>query len=128
MPAGVYDFEVEQGATYKPILQWKNKDTGVPYNITGCEVRMQVRKSQQQPVIIEATTTNGKFVITDGPNGTFQMVLSSADTSLLTSKEAVYDIEIAFPDGPPPTVVRVLKGRFLVDPNITQIESEPVLS
>lgn len=128
MPAGVYDFEVEQGASFKPILEWKNKETGVPYNITGCEIRMQVRKAQQQPVLLEVTTTNGKFVITDAANGKFQMLLSATDTSLLTTKDAVYDIEVAFPDGPPQTVIRVLKGKFIVDPNITQITNEPVLS
>ena len=127
MPAGVYDFEVEQGATFKRSFLYSNKDTGVPYNISGCKIRMQVRKAQQQPVIIEATTENGKFTITDGPGGKFDMTLSAVDTAALTSKEALYDIEIEFPDGPPATVNRILKGAFKVDPSITQIVSEPVL-
>ena len=127
MPAGIYDFEVEQGATFKRSFLYSNKGTGIPYDITGCKIRMQVRKAQQQPVIIEATTENGKFTITDGPGGEFAMNLSAADTAALTTKEALYDIEIEFPDGPPATVNRILKGSFKVDPSITQIPTEPVL-
>lgn len=53
MPAGIYDFEVEQGATFKRSFLYSNKATDIPYDITGCKIRMQVRKAQQQPVLLK---------------------------------------------------------------------------
>ena len=126
MPAAKADLSIEQGATYAFEIQWRNKTTLIPYDITGCIVNMQIRKAQQQPVIVDASTTNGKITIVNGAEGRIGVKLKSADTSLLAVKEALYDIEIVFPNDDLDTY-RILEGVVNVSPNITQVPSEPIL-
>lgn len=127
MPAAKADLYIEQGSTYAFELQWRNKQTLAPYDITGCEVRMQIRKSQQSELIVDASTTNGKITIVNGLEGRIGVKLKSADTSLLAVKEAMYDIEVVFPNADEDTY-RILEGKVDISPNITQAVSEPILT
>ena len=127
MPAVKADLPIEQGATYAFEIQWRNKATLVPYDITGCTVNMQIRKSQQSDVIIDASTTNGKITIVNGVEGRIGVKLKAADTSLLAVKEALYDMEVVFPNADTDTY-RILEGKVTVSPNITQVASEPILT
>lgn len=115
---------IEQGATFETGFNWHRESTttpgtaGDPYDLTGCIARMQIRKSQGSPVLVDATTTNGKIVL-GTTDGRVDIVLSDDDTDMLTTKSALYDLEIEFPDG---RVVRLLQGPVTVDPNITQVD------
>ena len=42
--AAVYDITIEQGATFRLSLVWKDS-SNVPVNLTGYTARMQVRRS-----------------------------------------------------------------------------------
>ena len=88
---------------------------------------MQIRKSQQSDVIIDASTTNGKITIVNGVEGRIGVKLKAADTSLLAVKEALYDMEVVFPNADTDTY-RILEGKVTVSPNITQVASEPILT
>ena len=127
MPAVKADLPIEQGATYAFEIQWRNKDTLVPYDITGCTVNMQIRKAQQSDVIVDASTTNGKITIVNAVEGRIGIKLKAADTSLLAVKEALYDMEVVFPNADTDTY-RILEGKVTVSPNITQVASEPILT
>ena len=127
MPAAKADLSIEQGATYAFEIQWRNKTTLVPYDITGCTVNMQIRRAQQSDVIVDASTTNGKITIVNAVEGRIGIKLKAADTSLLAVKEALYDIEVVFPNADSDTY-RILEGKVTVSPNITQAVSEPILT
>ena len=116
MAAAKYDFTIEQGATTTKPFVWKSGD-GVPVDISGYDVRMQVRRSvSSSDVLLAADTGNGRFQV-DGPNGKFTLVLSAADTSAITWTTGVYDIELEDGDG---VVTRLLMGTVTVSKGVTR--------
>lgn len=146
MTAVKKDLYIEQGTTFVLPFQWCTAGVdavtpGPPRDLTGWQVRMQVRKSQGEPVQINATTTNGKIVLgwdpnnlatdptalpagtPDPANGWITVYLTDDDTDLLNTKTGKYDLEAESPAG---RVYRLLQGVVTVDPNITQ-ESDDVV-
>ncbi len=137
MPAVRKDLVIEQGATFVLDFVWHLEDPdepgepGSPVDLTGSTARMQVRKSQQSPILVDARSTgDSPRIILGGNTGRIIVTLTDEDTDLLTSKKALYDLEVKFPAGAPHNgrVVRLLKGAVDVDPNITQETEDPVVS
>jgi len=129
MPAIKKDLYVEQGSTYRLGLQWvtlsdEPGEPAEPVDLTGYKARLQMRKAQQQPALISASTETGEFEI-DGPTGTVRLVLSPDQTNDLSIKSLKYDLEVESPDG---EVDRLLEGSVTVSPNITQMVDEPVVT
>lgn len=94
------DLNIYKGSTYRKGFQWKVKSTNLPMDLTGCSIKMQVRSCKTDTtVLLEASTTNGKIVLTDAANGKWQINLSPADTAALAFSKAVYDLDITFPSG-----------------------------
>lgn len=143
MTAVEVDITIEQGATFRMGFTWAdgvddgsgNIVAGTPKNLTGYIARMQIRKTQGSPALVDATSTNGKILL--GPpagndagtpvlsNGRIVVKLSDEDTDLLNTKSAKYDLEVETATG---EVYRLLKGAVTVDPNITQEGgAEPVV-
>lgn len=132
MSAANVSLTIEQGATFTLIFTWYHDSLttpgtpGDPVDLTGAELRMQIRKNQQSPVLAEATSTGASPKITHGgTNGTVTVKLGATDTNALTSKSALYDLEAVMPNG---DVHRVVSGTVTVSPNITQIGGEPVVT
>ena len=130
------DLYIEQGASFIEPFQWCRNDgtedapvVGDPYDLTGYEARMQVRKKQHMPAKVDATTANGKIVLGKDPEtgavdlatGWITILLSDEDTDLLDSKTMLYDLEVVDPTG---FVYRLLEGSITVSPNITQDQTE----
>jgi hypothetical protein len=133
MTAVKKDLYIEQGTTFKLGFNWYQESltvpgaAGEPYNLTGVTVRMQVRKTQQQPVIIDATSVGVTPAITIDPLvGRIDVKLPATATSALINKAGVYDLEVEFPAGG--DTYRVLEGAVVVSPNITQTPTDPVLA
>jgi len=129
MTAATSDLYIEQGATFKLAFTWyADGDGTTPRDLTAATVRMQIRKNQQSPVLLDARSdgVNPKIIINgDGDSvGTVRITLSDSDTDALTSKSARYDIEVEMADG---TVYRLFQGAVTVSPNITQLSGEPVV-
>lgn len=85
-----------------------------PVDLTGAEVRMQIREQVGGAVLLELTTENDGLAIT-GP-GTITRTLSATQTAALAWTEAVYDLEVQYPDG---TVQRYLQGAVTVSREVT---------
>lgn len=134
---------IEQGATFTFTFTWSDGvvdpvdptivTAGTPKDLTGYTARMQIRKSQGDPALISADTTNGKIILGVPPgggapvltNGRITVKLTDEDTDTLNTKSALYDLEVENAAG---DVWRLLKGKVTVDPNITQEGgSEPVV-
>ncbi len=127
MSAGQYDLYIEQGATFRTVLTYLHRDgtvdvngdpIAVPYDLTGCEVRMQIRQRRGTEVLISVTTANGAIVIDPDPT-TGRMVITISDeaTDSLTMSRARYDLEVEYPSG---DVIRLIEGRVSISGNITQ--------
>lgn len=116
MAAGLYNFDIEQGIPFARILNLKDS-AGVTMNLTGYSARMQIRPYvSSTEVLIEATTVNGKLIITP-LTGVLTISLSEADTKLLTYTKSVYDIELLDTANSP---VRLLQGSITVSREVTR--------
>lgn len=130
--ATVLPIVIEQGATFFLEFVWRGASAedpnvpGDPVNLTGSSLRMQIRTRQQQPVKAQATSDD--YISHDGAGGKITVKLPASVTSAIDVKSAKYDLEAEIPgDGDEPDVFRVLEGNVKVKPNITQIESDPVI-
>lgn len=127
MAAADYDLYIEQGATFRFTLIYGHKDGTVdsdgnanvlPYDLTGCKIRMQIRQRRGSEVLIAATTTNGGIVIDPDPTtGKMTITITDEATDSLTISKAKYDLEVGYPSG---DVLRILQGSVKISPNITQ--------
>lgn len=131
MTAVARDLYVEQGADFFLTFQWlRESETtpgtpGDPRDLTGHEVRMQIRRSPKSSgVLVDANSTNGKIVVgfdpsgpPDPANGRIRIHLTSQDTDLLDVEQAAYDLEVESPSG---VVTRLLTGAVEVSLNVTR--------
>lgn len=121
MPAGKLNLKIEQGATFKKLLQWKAGDPSVPVDITGYQIRMQVRSEQPSAtVLLDLNTGNAHIAITNATQGQFELRLTATETAALTFETGVYDLEMVAPDAPDNTVTRLLAGSVSVSPEVTR--------
>ena len=118
--------DLEQGATYRRSLTFGTADEDgnllAPYDITDCQVRMQIRKKVLGDVYLDATTENG-LIRTDGPAGAIFLEFDEEATNGLTYPRCVYDLEIVIPTARGDLaegVYRLLQGNVTVSLNVTQ--------
>ena len=125
---------IEQGATFTTGFNWHRESdpptfpatAGAAYDLTGCVVRMQLRKNQQSPIILAASSDGENPAITlGGVTGRIDIKLTDEMTDQVTTKSAQYDLEVQMANG---DVHRLLEGSVTISPNITQVELDPVLS
>ena len=114
MPAGIYNFTCEQGATFTRDIEVTNFDDSIR-SLGGFTARMQVRKDlEAASALIELTTENGRISIT--PNtGTVSLTITAADTAALEFG-GIYDLELVGGTG---VIQRLLQGNFNLDENVT---------
>lgn len=113
MPAAKLNLLVEQGATFKKRLTWRDKNRR-PVPLVGYTARMQIRPTvASTEVIYELTSANGRIVLTSP--GVIELNISDADTSTL--KAGVYDLELVSPTG---QVIRLIEGKVTVSPEVTR--------
>ena len=114
MPAGVYNFNCEQGSTFERVIEVTNNDDTIK-NLDGVTARMQVRTSvDASSALVEFTTENGRITI-NGELGTITLSLSASDTAGLT-QGGVYDLELVDASS---NVERLIEGNFNQEQNLT---------
>ena len=119
MPAGTYNFTIEQGAKFFRDITWKNANRS-PVNISGYVFRMMARyKHDDAEPLISLSTVEppGGITIVDAPNGRFRISLTQAQTTALNFVEAIYDLEAV-----PPTedAMRLLEGKITLSKEVTK--------
>ncbi len=116
MSAGKVDLKIEQGATYQHPFAWKDNN-GTPIDITGWTARMHIRSSVSDDVVLmELTTGNGRITL-DGPEGKVTLTISATDTTAISWKKGVYDLELEDPGG---YVKRLVEGKVSVSMETTR--------
>lgn len=114
MPAGLYNFEIEQGSTLDKGFLWKDS-LGNPVNLSGYSARMQVRsKVTSEDVLLELTTENGGITL-GGGQGTITLHFTEANTSPMP-KGGVYDLEMVIGG----KVKRLVQGTITVSREVTR--------
>ena len=123
MAAGIYNFTIEQGTTFRRTFKYKSS-TGDPISLENHAVRMQIRKT------VESATPELSITESDG-NGTpatsfdvsttntneFELTISKEDTTAMSFNTAVYDIEIQDAAG---VVTRLLQGKIKLSKEVTR--------
>lgn len=118
MPAGIYNFTIEQGAKFSRDITWKNAN-GTPVNITDYTFRMMAKHKHddEDPLISLSTSPPGGITIVDAANGRFRISLTEAQTAALNFTEAIYDLE-AKP--PADDAIRLLEGKITLSKEVTK--------
>lgn len=114
------DIVIVQGSTFSMPVRWGYKDEDgnfVPYDLTGCSVRMQIRrrKSAQFPELDLAD--EDMIAITDPENANILVSIPDEATELMDFRTGVYDIEVEFPGG---DSFRIMEGAVLLDREVTR--------
>lgn len=116
MTAGIYNFTLEQGATFTREIVYRDSNNAL-INLTGYSARMQIRPYKDSgDILVNATTANGKLSVS-GASGKITIVLSPTDTNTISFDEGVYDLEIEDADG---AVTRLLEGRVTFSKQVTR--------
>lgn len=119
MSAGIYDFYIEQGATFQKIITWKDSNDD-PIDLTGYIARMQFRSQiSSDTVLMTATTENGKITL-GGVLGTVSITLSATETAAFDFACAVYDLELQSSVLSGSVVTRLLEGSVNVSKEVTR--------
>jgi hypothetical protein len=115
--AGIYNMTIEQGATYNLDLTYTTSD-GNAVNLLGCLIRlgMKDQRTDVEYVKFLDSANAGGITLTDAAAGKFKINIPANETAAMTFNRAVYDLEIVFPNE---DVVRLLKGRVLIDREVT---------
>jgi hypothetical protein len=113
--AGVYNLNIDQGATFERVITVKNPDESL-YDFTDYTARMHIREEIDSDDFQVALTTENGGLTLGGALGTITLYLSPTATSALDD-EGVYDLEIIAPNG---KIYRLLKGRVRVDTEVTR--------
>jgi hypothetical protein len=116
MAAGNYDILIEQGATFMLDLTWKDTE-GTPIDISGCFVRMQIRKTYNSDAVFSLTNDSDGGIETGGVAGTITAEISAEDTRDIDIRRGYYDLEIEFPSG---IVTRLIQGGVDVSREVTK--------
>ncbi|WKZ86359.1 hypothetical protein N5B55_05235 [Ralstonia pickettii] len=116
MPAAKQNFTIEQRATFKKRLQYRDT-RGKPINLAGFTARMQIRSAANAAeVLLDLSTENGRITLR-GASGAIDLLVDSTATGAITWTQAVYDLKLIAPDG---TELRLLEGKVFASPGVTQ--------
>lgn len=116
MAAGVYDITVEQGATFRLSVTWKDS-TDTPINLTGYSARMQIRETYESEETIASFTSTGGSIVLGGALGTIVVTGAATDTAQIPMTPAVYDLELEASNG---VVTRLLQGAANITREVTR--------
>ena len=116
MAAGRYNIKIEQGATFRFEIVYRDSNSAI-VNLTGYTARMQIRPiPSSATILVNASTANGKIVITP-LLGQIVVSLTATETAALDFTSARYDLEIEASNG---TVTRLIEGVVTLSPEVTR--------
>lgn len=94
-----YDWKkFKQGEDWAATVTVKDGNGNVQ-DITGWDVKMQVRETPNGPVLLEMNTDLGGGITIDGANGQISFALPAAKTALLQFTKANYDVFVETTSG-----------------------------
>lgn len=111
--AAFVELYIDQGTTFNNIINLTDDLTNVPINITGYNIRGQLRRSYYSA----NPSGNITFSITDAANGEITMSMTDSQTANIKAGRYLFDVETVDTSN---TVSRVLEGIITVTPQITR--------
>lgn len=114
MPAVTKNLTIEQKATFRKKMTYRDKFKK-PINLTGYGARLQIRAADGS-LIADLSTQNGKIIL-GAAAGTIELVLTAAETTVMTFATALYDLKLIAPNG---DEIRMLQGKVTLSVGQTQ--------
>jgi hypothetical protein len=108
--SGKYNIVAEQGATFN--FNFRVETDGVAWNLSDYSFAMQVRRSSSSDTVLVNLTSATMTAL-----GHVSVVIPSTTMNTVPAGRWVYDIELTSSGG---EVTRILEGRFIVSPQVTQ--------
>lgn len=115
MIAGVYNFTIEQGATFERTITVRDSDDEL-FDFSGYTARMHIRPEVDSATILATLTTANGGIVLGGAAGTVAINITATATAGI-QVDGVYDLEIISADN---KVYRLLKGIVRLDPEVTR--------
>jgi hypothetical protein len=117
MAAGNLPLLIEEGATFKKTLVWKDSGKTV-IDLTNYIARMQIRESiEDASFLLELTTANTRITLTP-LQGKIELEIDATDLMALSWGAGVYDLELE--NTVSGFVKRLVKGKVTVDKEVTR--------
>jgi hypothetical protein len=113
----IVNITIWQGSTFKRVFVFKNKTTNLPIDLTGVDGRMDIKNPEDGTLLHTLNVANGGITFTDPVNGTVQLKIPDADTTLFPAGTYKYDLEFIYP--PDADVFKEIAGKFKVDAEVT---------
>ena len=117
MAAGIYNFTIEQGATFTRTFKYKDAN-GNPVDLymdgDGYSARMEIKDKIGGSQLFFASTSNLKLSISN--TNFITLTIDDGTTSQFNFSNAVYDLEIISPTG---VVTRLLQGKIKLSREVT---------
>jgi hypothetical protein len=110
--SGIYNFTIEQGATFSRTLTWMINSNLV--NLTGYSARLKARNNSSKLVVLSLTSSSG--ITLGGAAGTIALSVSASDTAGLIPGKYTYDLELQSGGG---EVTRLVRGTLTVSAEVT---------
>jgi hypothetical protein len=114
-PAATWRILVDQGKTFDRTILYKVG--GVPFDNTGFEARMQVRRNYNSLVPVLSLSSLAGEIVLGGANGQIGWAVSAVDMEDLIG-EYVYDLELYDPTDVD-IVIGVVRGSINSRPEVT---------
>jgi hypothetical protein len=111
--ASYVEIYMDQGTTFRNVINLTDDLTNSYINVSGYQVRSQMRRSYYSA----NATANLVCTITDSANGEITMSLDAANTSNIKAGRYLFDLETVDRSN---ITVRVLEGIITVTPEITR--------
>lgn len=117
--AGKKNLTIPQGSTFRYKFKVNRLEAGAedPVDLSGCEVKMQIRPTQRSDRLFLDLYEEGYISIDDPVNGSILIDIPASVTRDLSFSKAVYDIQIDFPDG---YIMRLIEGSVFLSPEVTR--------
>ena len=111
MSAGIYNFTLNQGATFS--RQMTVKENNSPLNLTGHTAAMQLRSTYDSSTVALSMTA----AVINATEGILSISATATATAALEEGIYVYDLELTTSAG---VVTRLLQGQVTVSPEVTR--------
>ena len=112
--AGIYNFTLDQGATWTLQIVYNNPD-GTPINLTGYTAEMQIRrKFNSDTPVLTLSTSNGGITIV-GATGTLNLIATD-EQAAIDPGFYVYDLELSLGG----VRTRLIQGQVTVSGEVTR--------
>ena len=134
MAAGIYNFSIEQGTTFRRTFKYKDA-SGLAIDLALYDVNMDIRSNiGSSTAILEVnetgatkngvdSTSNTFFTITSAsvgsPANEINLIMDADTTTSMSFDSAVYDIEIS-DNSAPKIVTRILQGKIKLSKQVTR--------